>query len=55
VSVAQAALTLLGFPPDDINGEFDRSTQKQLREFQKFNELKRTGEVDNVFPCIHIV
>ncbi|MFT4186092.1 MAG: DUF1906 domain-containing protein [Micrococcaceae bacterium] len=47
VLVAQAALTLLGFPPDNLNGEFDKSTQKQLREFQKFVAIEETGEVDS--------
>ncbi|MFT4245565.1 MAG: DUF1906 domain-containing protein [Micrococcaceae bacterium] len=46
VLVAQAALTLLGFPPDNLNSEFDKSTQKQLRDFQKFVAIKETGEVD---------
>jgi peptidoglycan hydrolase-like protein with peptidoglycan-binding domain len=46
VRQAQQALTDLGYNPGDINGMMSSDTQQAIREFQWFNGLPVTGNLD---------
>lgn len=46
VKDAQQALSDLGYDPGDINGMMSSDTQQAVREFQWFNDLPVTGNLD---------